>query len=147
MSLEANKALARRIWDEVFNQRNLALADELVAPDAVNHEAPPDIPARGPESLRAVVTWLTAAFPDLHMAVDQVLAEGDKVMVEVTFSGTHRGPFMGIPATGRRFAQRQIHLVRIAGGKAVEQWGLRDDLGLLQQLGALPAETTAPAAH
>ena len=138
MSLEANKALARRIWDEVFNERNLALADELIAPDAVNHEAPPGVPNRGPESLKAAVTWLSAAFPDLHMAVDDVLAEGDKVVVQTTLSATHEGPFLGIAQTGRRFAQRQVHVLRIADGKVVEHWAVRDDLAMLQQLGVAP---------
>jgi hypothetical protein len=76
MSLEANKALARRIWDEVFNNRDLALADELVAQEAVNYEAPPGVPNRGPESLKAAVRWLSKAFPDMHMAIDDVVARG-----------------------------------------------------------------------
>jgi steroid delta-isomerase-like uncharacterized protein len=138
MSLDANKNLARRIWAEVFNDRNLALADELVAPDAVNHEAGPGAPTRGPESLTAAVTWLSAAFPDMHMAIDDVLAEGDKVVLQTTMSGTHQGPFMGIAPTGRRFAQRQVHFLRIVDGKAVEHWAVRDDLGFMQQLGAAP---------
>jgi predicted ester cyclase len=85
------------------------------------------------------VTWLSAAFPDMHMAVDDVLAEGDKVVLQTTMSGTHQGPFMGITPTGRRFAQRQVHFLRIVDGKAVEHWAVRDDLGFMQQLGAAPA--------
>ena len=139
MSLEANKALARRIWDEVFNNRDLGLADELVAPDAVNHEAPPGVPNRGPESLKAAVGWLSKAFPDMHMAIDDVVAEGDKVVLQTTMSGTHLGPFWGVEPTGKRFAQRHVHGVRIADGKVVEHWAVRDDLGFLQQLGAAPA--------
>lgn len=143
MSLEANKALARRIWDDVFNDRNLASAEELVAPDAVNHEAPPGIDSRGPQSLRAIVTWLTSVVPDHHTAIDQVIAEGDLVVLQTTFSGTQQGSFMGVPPTGRRFAQRQVHIVRIRDGKAVEHWAIRDDLGMLQQLGALPTPAGA----
>ena len=139
MSLDTNKTIARRIWTEVFNDRNLAIAAELVAPDAVNHEAGPGAPTRGPQSLAAAVTWLSAAFPDVHMAIDDVVAEGDKVVLQTTMSGTHQGPFMGIAPTGRRFAQRQVHFVRIADGKAVEHWAVRDDLGFMQQLGAAPA--------
>jgi predicted SnoaL-like aldol condensation-catalyzing enzyme len=139
MSLEANKAIARRVWDEVFNKRDLALADELVAADAINHEAPPGVPARGPESLKAAVTWLSAAFPDMHMAIDDVIAEGDKVVLQTTMSGTHQGPFWGIAPTGRRFAQHHVHVVRLADAKVVEHWAVRDDLGFLQQLGAAPA--------
>jgi len=146
MSLEANKAIARRVWDEVFNKRDLALADELVAADAINHEAPPGVAARGPESLKAAVTWLSAAFPDMHMAIDDVLAEGDKVVMQTTMSGTHQRPFWGIAPTGRRFAQRHVHGFRIADGKVVEHWAVRDDLGFLQQLGAAPAPGRAPVA-
>ena len=145
MSLEANEALARRIFEEVFNNRNPALADELIAQDGINHEAPPGVPARGPESLKAAVTWLAAAFPDLRMAIDEMIAEGDKVVLQTTFSGTHRGPFMGIAPTGRRFAQRQIHVLRILDGKAVEHWEVRDDLGMLQQLGVVPAPAGLPS--
>jgi steroid delta-isomerase-like uncharacterized protein len=145
MSLEANKALARRIWDEVFNDRNLALADELISPDGVNHEVGPGMPARGPDSLKAAVTWLTAAFPDLHMAIDEVLAEGDKVVLQTTMSGTHRGVFMGIPPTNRRFAHRHVHVVRIPDGSVVEHWAVRDDMAMLQQLGVMPAPAGTPA--
>jgi steroid delta-isomerase-like uncharacterized protein len=147
MSLDANKKLACRIWAEVFNERNLALADELIAPEAVNHEAGPGAPTRGPQSLAAAVTWLSGAFPDVHMAIDDVLAEGDKVVLQTTMNGTHQGPFMGIAPTGRRFAQRQVHFVRIMDGKAVEHWAVRDDLGLMQQLGAVPAAAVRVEAH
>jgi steroid delta-isomerase-like uncharacterized protein len=135
VSLEANKALARRVWEDVFNHRNLAAAEELVAPDAVNHEAPEGVPQRGPESLIAAVSWLTSAFPDLHVALEDIIAEGDKVVVQLTLSGTHRGPFMGMAPTHRRFAQRQIHIVRIQDGKIRENWALRDDMTMLRQLG------------
>jgi predicted SnoaL-like aldol condensation-catalyzing enzyme len=137
-SLEANKTLARRIWDEVFNDRNLVVADELVALDAVNHEAGPGAPARGPESLKAAVTWLSAAFPDVHMAIDDILAEGNKVVLQTTMSGTHHGSFMGIAPTGRRIAQRQVHFLRIADGKAAEHWAIRDDFAFFTQLGVAP---------
>jgi steroid delta-isomerase-like uncharacterized protein len=139
MSLDTNKTLARRIWTEVFNDRNLAAAEELIAPDAVNYEAGPGAPTRGPESLAAAVIWLSTAFPDVHMAIDDVLAEGDKVVLQTTMSGTHQGPFLGVAPTGRRFAQRQVHFLRIVDGKAVEHWAVRDDLGFMQQLGAGPA--------
>ena len=149
MSLDTNKALARRIWEEVFNQRKLDVADELIASQAVNHEAGPGAPSRGPASLKAAVTWLSAAFPDMHMAIDDLLAEDDRVVVHTTMSGTHQGAFMGIPPTGRRFAQRQVHLLRIKDGKAVEHWAVRDDLGFLQQLGVgpLPSEAPLTASH
>jgi predicted ester cyclase len=120
----------------LHHHRNLALADELVAPDAVNNEAGPGAPSRGPESLKAAVNWLLAAFPDVHMAIDDVLAEGDKVVLLTTMSGTHLGTFMGIAPTGRRFAQRQVHFLRIKDRQAIEHSAVRDDLGFLQQVGA-----------
>jgi predicted ester cyclase len=145
MPLEANKALARRIWEDVLNGRNPALADELIAPDAVEHETAPGINPRGPEALKAVITMLSTGFPDYHFAIDQVIAEGAMVAARTTFSGTHRGPFMGIPPTGKRVAQRQMHIVRILGGKVVEHWAVRDDLGAFQQLGVIPEMPAAPA--
>jgi ketosteroid isomerase-like protein len=135
MSIEGNKAIACRVWNEVFNQRKLSVADELVAADGVNYEAPPGIPDRGPESLKAAVNWLTAAFPDLHAAIDDVVAEGDKVVVLLTLSGTHKGPFMHIAPTGRRFAQRQVHMLRVRDDKVVEHSAIRDDVAMLKQLG------------
>jgi steroid delta-isomerase-like uncharacterized protein len=145
MSLEANKALSRRIWDQVFNERNLAVADELIAEDAVNHEGtPPGIPERGPDNLRGVVTMLVTAFPDLHTAIDQVIAEDDKVVLQITSSGTHQGAFMGIPPTGRRFALRAVHILRIQDGKVAEHWAVRDDLGMLRQLGVAPMPAAGP---
>jgi predicted ester cyclase len=145
MSLEANKALARRIWEEVLNGRNPRLADELIAPDAVEHETAPGINPRGPEGLKAVVAMLSTGFPDYHFAVDQLIAEGDKVAAQTTFSGTHRGLFMGVPPTGKRVAQRQMHIVRLLAGKVVEHWAVRDDLGAFQQLGVIPEMPAAPA--
>src|SRR6266545_510169 len=124
MSIEANKTLVRRIWDDVFNARNLALADELVAADGVNHEVAPGLPNRGPASLTAAVTWLTAAFPDLHVAIDDIIAEDDKVVVQLTMSGTHLGPFMGMAPTGRRFACQQIHVARVRDGQVTDHWAV-----------------------
>jgi steroid delta-isomerase-like uncharacterized protein len=138
MSTEENKALVRRLWEEVLNKRNLEVADELLAPGSVNHEAPAGRTHEGPESLKQVVGMLTSAFPDHHTIVEDIIAEGDKVMVRTTFSGTHQGPFMGIPPTGKRFSQQQIHVVRIVDGKATEHWAVRDDISMMQQLGVLP---------
>jgi steroid delta-isomerase-like uncharacterized protein len=134
MSVEINKAIVRRMYEEVFNRRNLALADELAAPESITHEAPPS----GPEALRRVVQLLTAAFPDHHTTIEDLIAEGDKVVVRTTFSGTHQGMFLGIPPTGKPFSQRQIHVVRITDGKVTEHWAVHDDLGMMRQLGVIP---------
>jgi steroid delta-isomerase-like uncharacterized protein len=135
---EGNKAQFRRTYAEVFNQGNLSIAEELVAPDCVNHEIPPGMNNRGPEQLRQVVTMLRTAFPDLHYTIEELVAEGDTVVGRVTMSGTHQGPLMGIAPTGRSVRQAQVHIVRFRDGKGVEHRGLRDDLGLMQQLGVIP---------
>jgi steroid delta-isomerase-like uncharacterized protein len=137
MSADDNKRLVQQGFDRLFNQGQLALADELVSADFLNHDAPPDAP-RGPAGLRSVVTMLRTAFPDLQIKTAEMVAEGDKVAVRATLRGTHTGPFMGIPPTGRRVEQEQIHILRFAGGKTVEHWAVRDDLGLLRQLGVIP---------
>jgi steroid delta-isomerase-like uncharacterized protein len=138
MSVDDNKRLVEETFTQLFNRGELALADNFVGDDFLNHDAPPDAP-RGPAGLRFIVTMLRTAFPDIHYDIEEVIAEGDKVVARTTMSGTHRGPFFGIAPTGRRVAQEQIHIVRFADGKAVEHWAARDDLGLLQQLGVVPA--------
>lgn len=132
---EENKALMRRIYEEVFNEGNLDLVDEVVAPDFVNHTAPGA--PRGPEPVKQLVTMLRNAFPDQHISIEDMIAEDDKVVMRNTYSGTHEGTFMGIPPTGKRFTQNQIHIMRFADGKVVEHWGVRDDLTQMQQLGVI----------
>ena len=139
MSTDANKVLVRRLWEEVFNKRNLAVADEVVAPDAINYEALPGMTREGPESVKQILHLLTAAFPDHHTTLEEMIAEGDQVVVRTTFSGTHQGAFMGVPPTGKPFSQAQIHIVRIVDGKAVEHRAVRDDMSMMQQLGVIPA--------
>ena len=138
MSTEENKAQFLRTYEELFNKGNLAVADELVTPDFLNTDAPPGMD-RGPESMRSIVTMLRAAFPDLHYTIDEMVSEGDTVMGRVTMSGTHRGPFQGMPPTGRSFQQDQMHLVRFRDGQAIEHRAVRDDLGMMRQLGVIPA--------
>ncbi len=138
MSSEGNKTQYRRTFEEVFNQGNLALVDELVAPDFLDHEVPPGMNNRGPDSTRQIVTILRTAFPDLHFTIEELVAEGDTVAGRVTMSGTHLGPFQGIPPTGRSFQQAQMHFVRFRDGKAIEHRAVRDDLGMMRQLGVIP---------
>ena len=142
MSTEENKAQFRRTFEELFNKGNLAVADELVALDFLNHEAPPGRD-RGPESMREVVTMLRTAFPDLHFTIEELVAEGDTVVGRVTMSGTHLGPFQGMPPTGRSFQQDHMHFVRFRDGKAIEHRAVRDDLGMMRQLGVIPTPADA----
>ena len=140
---EENKALYRRTFEEVFNQGNLAIVDDLVAPDYLNHEVPPGMNNRGPDSTRQIVRMLRTAFPDLHFTIEDLVAEGDTVAGRVTMSGTHLGPFQGIPPTGRSFEQAHMHFVRFRDGKAIEHRAVRDELGMMRQLGVLPAPANA----
>lgn len=132
-----NKARFRRTYEELLNGGELSVADELVAPDFVNHEAPPGMD-RGPESMRGLATMLRTAFPDLHFTIEDLVAEGDTVAGRLTMSGTHEGPLMGMPPTGRSVRQDHMHIVRFRDGKAIEHWGVRDDPGMMQQLGVIP---------
>ena len=135
---EENKAQFRRTYEELLNRGILDVADELVAPDFLNHEAPPGR-TRGPESMRGLATMLRTAFPDLHFTIEELVGEGNTVAGRVTLSGTHEGPLMGMPPTGRSVRQASMHFVRFRDGKAIEHWGVRDDLGMMQQLGVIPA--------
>lgn len=142
-SEEENKAQYRRTFEEAFNQGNLAIVDDLVAPDFLNHEVPPGMNNRGPDSTRQAITMLRTAFPDLHVTIKELVAEGDTVAGRVTMSGTHLGPFQGIPPTGRTFQQDQMHFVRFRDGKGIEHRAVRDDLGMMRQLGVIPAPANA----
>jgi steroid delta-isomerase-like uncharacterized protein len=137
MSAEENKALFRRTYEELLNTGEYSVAEELVAPDFVNHEAPPGRD-RGPESMRGLASMLRTAFPDLHFEIEELIAEGEMVAGRLTMSGTHDGPLMGTPPTGRSVRQDHMHFVRFEDGKAVEHWGVRDDLGMMKQLGLIP---------
>jgi steroid delta-isomerase-like uncharacterized protein len=134
VSAEENKALFRRAYEELWNRGNLSVADELIAPDFVNHAAAAGS-NRGPESMRASVAWARNAFPDLHFEIEELVAEGEIVAGRLTVSGTHDGSLMGEPPTGRSVRNAHIHFVRFRDGKAVEHWGVRDDLGMMRQLG------------
>jgi steroid delta-isomerase-like uncharacterized protein len=133
---EENKAIARRIF-EVFNSGNLALADELIAADVVDHQAMPGMEA-GLAGFKQLISMLRAGFPDLRLTVEDLIAEGDKVVGRSTMSGSHTGEFMGMAPTGKQFTIQAIDVMRFAGGKAVEHWGNQDDLGMMQQLGVIP---------
>ena len=140
MSTEENKAIVVQLYEEIFNKGDLDLADKLVAPNAVNHDPqmPPGAPG-GPQGLKFVVTMLRSAFPDDHHTIEDLVAEGDKVVVRLTHSGTHQGTFLGLPPTGKHVSNTSIHIFRFADGQLVEHWANRDDLGLMQQLGVIPA--------
>jgi len=139
MSTEQNKALSRQLIEEVFNQGNTSLVDELFAPDFVEHEElPPGVPP-GREAVKVLPTMFRSAFPDFKVTIDDMIAEGDKVVVRSTWTGTQKGEFMGIPSTGKSVSFGVVDTIRIAGGKFVEHWGLMDNMSIMQQLGVVPA--------
>jgi steroid delta-isomerase-like uncharacterized protein len=127
----------RRIYD-MINSGDLSAVDDVIAADAVDHEAPPGVSNRGPAALRAFVEMFRGGFPDLRMTVDDMIAEGDRVAVRATMTGTHKGEFMGTPPTGKQVSVLVIDIARFAGAKAVEHWGASDSAVLLEQLGVAP---------
>lgn len=122
MSADKNKALFSARLRGVVEPGNLSVADELIAPDFINHAASAGS-NRGPDSMRVSVTWARNAFPDLHFEIEELVAEGDIVAGRLTVSATHRGPLMGMPPTGRSVRTNNMHFVRFRDGKAVEHWG------------------------
>jgi predicted ester cyclase len=140
MSIEENKAIARRAYEafnEAFRTGNLNLLDAVIDANIVDHNP---IPGQEPglEGVKKAFSAFAAAFPNPHFTVEDMIAEGDKVASRVTLGATHQGEFQGIPPTGKQVMQTGIDILRIAGGMVVERWGEFDNLGLLQQLGAIP---------
>jgi steroid delta-isomerase-like uncharacterized protein len=129
-----NKALVQRFFEEVLNQKNLAALDQFISPGAVNHTVPQGMPQ---ETSRFLGLYLSA-IPDIRITVEDLMADGDKVIARVTYHGTHRGAFRGIPPTGKPITSSGINIFRIANGKMVEHWGLSDRLDALQQMGVVP---------
>jgi steroid delta-isomerase-like uncharacterized protein len=140
MSTTVNKEIVRRFYEEVFNQRNIDVIDELVHPEFINHDPTP-VASRDPESMKQFIHTITQAFPDHHHAIEDLIAEGDKVVMRCTLTATHQGLFPGfleMPPTGKSICQRQIHILRVQDGKVAEHRVVRDDLTMMQQLGLMP---------
>jgi len=145
MSTEENKALVREVVEEVFNKKNLAVADRAYARDYVGYDPATPEPIRGPEGVKKDISAYHAAFPDLRFTIEDQIAEGDRVVSRFRCTGTHRGELMGISPTGKRAEVTGISIVRIAGGRIAEEWNAWDALGLMQQLGAVPPPPGASA--
>jgi steroid delta-isomerase-like uncharacterized protein len=137
MSTEQNKALVRRYYEE--GSSNTALFDELLAPNYVLHFAGSPEPLSGIEAAKQFHIVYLTGFPDLQVTVEDLVAQGEKVVSRWTGRATHAGSFMNIPPTGRRVTVTGIAIVRLEGGKIAEEWVNFDALGLLQQLGVIPA--------
>ncbi len=134
MSTEENKAVIRQIYEEVWNKHNPEAADQFIAPDAVNHPMVPEH-QHGIDGFKHLVRWVHTSFPNTHYDIDSIIAEGDMVAARVTSSGTHKGELRGIPPSGRRISVEAVDWYRLADGKVVEHWSVRDYLSMLQQLG------------
>jgi steroid delta-isomerase-like uncharacterized protein len=133
---EQNKTLARRWFEDLFSRGNLDAANEILSADFVDHLTHED--ERGLEELKAYVTIYRAAFPDIQDTLEQIVAEGDKVVVRWTSRGTHQGEFMGVAPTGRHVTFTGMRLFRIAENKIAESWVNIDEQGLQEQLGTAP---------
>jgi steroid delta-isomerase-like uncharacterized protein len=137
MSESGNSVVVQRFLEEVINQGRLEQADEIVAEDFVELDPLPG-QRQGREGLKEVIGMLRAAFPDMHWVVDEMIAEGEKVVTRFTWTGTQQGTFMGIPATGRSVVVKGVVIDRIVGGMMTDSRILMDTMGMMQQLGAIP---------
>ena len=132
---EANAEIFRRAIEEGWNNGNLEAIDELFAPDFVEHQVGI---APGRDGVKGSIQALRTAFPDLHLTFEDAVANGDMVWARLSAAGTHQGPFMGLPGTGRPVRIDVIDIVRVADGRLVEHWGVADRLNVAQQIGLVP---------
>jgi steroid delta-isomerase-like uncharacterized protein len=136
---EENKAVVRRWSEEVQSEHRFEVMDEIFAPDIVNHERVGGLPSpQGLEGIREFFKGMISGFPDFKAAIQDQIAEGDKVVTLKTVSGTHQGEFMGIPPSGKRFEIPVVDIFRVVGGKCTDHWGVVDEMGMMQQLGLIP---------
>lgn len=136
------KQLVSRFVEELWNERRLDVADEIFAENCVTHQLrsgmPVDVVRRGPEAIKEHVAGWIVSFPDLRFSIEQMLSEGDRVMMQLLMEGTHQGAWLGIPASGKKIQIRMFTVHRVAQGKIVEDWVLVESLGFFQQLGVIP---------
>jgi steroid delta-isomerase-like uncharacterized protein len=133
---ERNKVVIEKFLEEVINQNRMDLADDLVVEDFVELDPLPG-QRQGREGLKEVLAMMRAAFPDIHWAVEEMVAEGDTVVTRFTWTGTHRGVFLGVPATGRNVSVKGVVIDQLADGKMSKSRILMDSLGMMQQLGVM----------
>ncbi len=137
MSVEENKAKQRRVWEEVLNKGNLEIIPEFFAPNYSFH-SPLGLEAKGPDGFKQMVAMMRTALPDLHVTIDDMFAEGDRVATRFTLTGTFKGEMMGMPPTGKKATVAGIVITLWEGGKEVEAWESLDTLAFYQQLGINP---------
>jgi C-1 hydroxylase len=133
MSLDENKAVVCK-FIEAYNRRKLNLIDEFVSPDYIDHSN-----NVGREGLKQLIIIGLNAFPDWHETVEDIIAEGDKVWVRLSYTGTHKGDFTGLSPTGKKITSKAVDIYRIANGKLAEYWNVTDNINILKQVGAIQA--------
>ena len=134
---EENKAVARRFYEEVFNQHRVDAIDQVCTPDFIDHSPMPG-QAAGSQGLQDVFAMFIGAFPDMHVTIEEMIAERDLVVSRITVTGTHSGEIMGAPATGKRVTFHGMDMIRVRDGKASEVWHEGDDMMVLMELGVQP---------
>jgi steroid delta-isomerase-like uncharacterized protein len=136
------KQLVSRFVEQLWNERRLDVADAIFATDCVTHQlrsgVPVDAVPRGPQAMKVHIAGWIASFPDLRFSIEQMLGEGDCVVMQLLMEGTHQGPWMGIPASGKKMQIRMVTIHRVVKGKIVEDWVLVESLGFFEQLGVVP---------
>ena len=137
------KKVSHRIFEEVWNNRNIAAIDELMAADYIHHDPQSPKFSDGKEGYKQLVEYYLKAFPDSHFTIDQEIQEGDTVVTRWTARGTHKGDLPALPASGKTFSVTGITVARIQDGKFAESWNNWDALGLMQQLGSTSATVRA----
>jgi steroid delta-isomerase-like uncharacterized protein len=142
---EQNKAVVRRLIEEVWNKGNLSLADQLFTSNYTHHDSSSPDFGHGPESEKKRATLYRNAFPDLRLTIEDIMAEGETVMTRWSCRGTHKGDLNGIAPTGKQFTISGTTVGRFANGKIAESFVNWDALGLMQQLGAVPELAKAKA--
>ena len=143
MSIKENKAIIRRWLEEGWTNGNLSVADELIDPDFIAHVAGGQAVPSGPDGVRQIVNAWRTGFPDGRMVIDDLIGVADKVVIRMTWRGTHQGDFYGIAPTNRQVSVTSIGIDRVVNGKIVEGWGEVDMLGMYQQLGVIAAPGSA----
>src|SRR3712207_3938701 len=139
MMSEENKEKVRRFFQEAFNEGNLGVADEIFASDYVQHDPTTPEEISGPEGIKGFVQMYRSAFPDSHITVEDLIAEGDKVVTRFRGRGTHQGELFGVAPSGNQVEITGITISRFSGGKIAEDWTNSDTLGLMQQIGGVPS--------
>jgi steroid delta-isomerase-like uncharacterized protein len=135
--VDENKRLVCLLMEEDISQGNMAVAEQIISPDFLDHTNPPGL-QHGLAGHNGIVALFRSAFPDLEFHIDELIAEGDRVVARTTMRGTQQGEFFGIPPTGTSVTVPGIHILRIADGRIAEHWGVNDDLSFMRQLGQMP---------